>query len=66
MSALNQNSDHDYELAGEGCWIKAGNVSILVQRTGMKVYIKLYRSGREAEGPLAQCSASQIDKRDRE
>ena len=66
MPALKQNSEHDYELEGEGCWIKAGNVSLLIRRTELKLYVTIYRAGREDEGPMAKCNASQIDRRDRE
>jgi len=66
LSALKQNSDHDYTLEGEGCWIKAGNISLLIRRTELKLYVTIYRSGREDEGPISKCSASQIDRRDRE
>ena len=63
---LNRLSDHDYELDGDGCWIRAGNVLILLRRTMTKVYATFYRTGREAEGPIAQTSASQFDRRDKE
>ena len=58
--ALEQNTDMDYTLTGEGVWITAGNVSVWIRKTKKQVKVEMYRYCKEMDKPLGRCVATQI------